>query len=1035
MYEYSVEVRPIPTVTFNLVEFLVPLSSFSSYSFYIVRENFFPTAVQHTSVPVINALADTFRIISSHDFPDRWEDMPEKAHEQLVSGESQSTRVILKLLLQYFKHYESKDLPPGGGPVAILAQQVMPTIFELISTLLEQEEKEKVSSTERTLAIYECLKNYYSFIKYTFVAVPCMREKQTFIDWLAVVDRVLQIKVPNQSEDKMGVLRPEPKDSVARAYWPWYRAKKVAVKIIYRLSVSSLSSIRDKDYTKKDPERIKKRKLLISIFRKHIAPIAVETILQYLSEFAEQKVWLSRKIKLYSILTIQHSSEFSAVWEPLKEYLDSFFSDICFGLLRADSDELELYENDPVDWLNAQSSEAYPFEDPKGATESCMYIMTSNRPEEIMPVMDNLILSFLETYENTDPKQRDHAGKEVILRILKLLNNMWRRRKVNRPYIENILVKHVTPALEFSAYPMLQTQAIFVWQNFCDSSSIKDENKMEALQLVLNCLEDSSPLPVRFAAASSLSGFLTGFPECHETVEPFVVPLIEQLFGMLEEIGTDVVVNSISSIINCFTTTLPRIAKQVTEKLCITFLELVKELQESDEESLDAACEAIVIALCDIMDILTDPEAIGTDDYEETRTMVIENVLPNYWPVLGVIFDEEAAGSLEYFTHGCEMVDMIYDLLSERIPEIPETWELAVRMMAMATDVSGHEYATNLTAPLTILMAYDRTRLQGVDQRTGQDYAVLIKDLVLSASTTVDDYDRLVLSKLLSTTMLYGRGMIDRILPDIIEYYTEVRIEEGKTEDICKACANIFGMCLQYSPALTLDILSKLPQGDCRSDILAALLEDSATLSRAVDIKLVVLGWAEFLRTLGGNGIPSFDGQGAESALLDVVETLLHMLSNEEEALERIAKEKQERKEKEEQGPPDEQGSIDAAEEDDDENTAEDGKFLPHEDEEEVDTDEEAEIERSIENDQEDGILVADYDDMGPPPEDDSTPLDHVNSLVYVEESLQIFLASKIGSHIRTLMTNELKEGLQQLFDEAEQRRNNNIPAGTLDPV
>jgi len=58
-----------------------------------------------------------------------------------------------------------------------------------------------------------------------------------------------------------------------------------------------------------------------------------------------------------------------------------------------------------------------------------------------------------------------------------------------------------------------------------------------------------------------------------------------------------------------------------------------------------------------------------------------------------------------------------------------------------------------------------------------------------------------------------------------------------------------------------------------------------------------------------------------------------------------------------------------------------------------------------------------------------------VNSLLYVEESLDIFFNSKVGNYIKTLCSKEITEGLQELSQAAEEQRKQNIQVGTLEPA
>jgi hypothetical protein len=968
---------------------------------------------------ISNALCDSFRIIAKHDYPGNWPTMCDQLHGFLASGDAAATVTALRMLRQYVRHFDVKLLSLGGEPLGRVASALMPTVFGIVQTLVEHER-----SLEAALAIVECLKIYSSVIRSNATVMEYTCNEDTLTSWAAVADAVLKIPLPDPGQE--GLPSGQPSDPEERSRWPWWKAKKWALKVCFRLSNIQLTPPPE-EKEQLNEQGLARRTSFVQGIRRIIAPHMVESAVAMLSAHTRGELWLPDKVKLYCIRVLTVCSDFGAVWAPLKQHLHALIGDICLGLLRLTPADAELLEEDPHAYLNAQHNDILMYDDYRSAVDSYLYTLVSTRPKTVLPVVEEVIAGVFTSYDAAPAGSKDEVGKEAALRIFGLLNSLWRRKKAVRAQLHGMLVSHVTTELRGST-AFLRVRAIHTWSVYSDSNSVGEDAKMEALAAVLDCLTDQS-LPIRFSAATSLASFLTAFESARTMVAPHAIELMQVLFSMLEEVGIDQVVNTISTVVGSFQDQLPSIAAELAAKLSEIFLRIMKNLLESEDEMLDSTAEAVLSLMYDVVSMLN-----NWDTPEEEAVMkpaLLNGVLPHLWPMLGVVFDEEEAGSLEYFSLGCEIVNEVIAALGEEGVATESTlWQLLVRMMKMVTDPVAIDYAPDLCAPLCTMVAFAPHKLQGIDPVTGFDYLELIVGMARLADRAEDD-SRLYVSKLIVAVLHFGRGLCDRGFHPIVHMHARM-LAEARTPEATVGASVALGMCLQYNPAETLAALAAHPEaGDVTEATLSSLEVASTELVKAVDIKVVLVGWGSLLSSLADGMLPTLD----LSHLPRILTVVVGLLQQEQQALEviEVAKAKEEAA-----AIADRDSDSDAeAETNEAEKTifrrrglvsnakpsgAGTGGTAGGDDDEE-----------------DDSIPDGDIDAQDPDPYEDmdtdaSTPLDHINSLLFIEEAIRKLMASDIAASIQGSIPPEVSGAIPYLLAAASEKRAAGVVAGHLGP-
>lgn len=992
---------------------------------YAVRSHIISTVIQHRETPVLNALADTFRFLAKHDYPDRWPDMHDVLLSHLKSGDPHRTLCSLRLIRACLYEWELKSRCPQSS---MLCGHVMPTVQYLTTMLVDGNH----NTIEAANAILVAFKAYNSMIKYNLLYTTYSCKEDTVIAWCGLANKLLQKQLPEPGQ--AGEPAGQPADPDARQEWPWWKCKKWALRAAYFLSIQESADEDEDDAAGKNR--------VVQLFRMSIAPLFVETILGLLIASARGGAWVSPKVKLYAMRFMQQASDYGSVWRPLKPHINTLITEVLAGVLRPTADDMREYAEDGIGWVQSRSNIFEMYSDHRNAADALLIDLVAHRGKQVLPIIEGYIGSTFQTYAAAPAASRDFASKEVAMRMLGLLNGEIRRGKkgkASKAALESMLVQHVTPEIGGSTVGILAVRAIETWAVYTDSDDISEASKVASLQAILHCLHHQD-VPVRFAAAQALSSYLAGCEQALAVVEPYLLPIIKLLFDMLDEVGVDDVVTTISTLVMAFEAHLPSLAPQLLAKLSETFASMVSELEESDSEEVDMAAEAVLHVVYNVVSLLVEQDQID---------LLVGPCLPPVWIILGLVFDDGSGSSssddeekgsgltLEFFAIGSDIATEVFNAIGARAASVQTAWDLAARMLRVFME-HAEDYASTFCAPLSTLVAYGPARLAGPDPTTGVDYLQLVVQVAQAVEKQADDEDRSIVSKLIITTLHFGRGIVDRAIAPLVDLYAPA-LPKAKTVFGKRACVLVLSACLQYNPLLTLQALAA--KGiEFTATTLAYLLAScqevasktkstsrggggddengqvEPVLHKSVDIKVTLLGLATLLQAVAQGAVPPQLARA--DVLVDFIKAALLLLQREGESAAREAKEIEEHKDRKAARRAKAESGNDGADDDDEE-------------------EEEGDDADSYDHDG-DGPYMEDADDLFEDEHDDdtSTPLDHVNSLLYVEEAVRALGASpSVGPAVQAAMPPQVMAAVSQLVTAAADLRAKGAVTGKLGPA
>ena len=846
------------------------------------------------SAPLQNALSDAFRFVAREDFPDRWPELPAQLLAELTSRDAGRTVAALRMLHMVFYSYGATcpESQPGSPP-DMLASACMPTVLALAGALVDGHGSAGsgglLDAPEAAKALSLALKCMRHLTQFNIYKIDYACREETVLAWCGLADRLLRRPLPPVGRGPHA----QPEDEEARAKWPWWNAKKWAVRLLVCLS-----------YLRKDmgahdaaasqagqlpPQAAAVRARLpgvVELFRGQLAPRHAETLLGMLiaahpspPAAADRAAWLSPKVQLHALKFLQQAAEFGSVWRPLRPHLPQLVSGVLVGVLRLSPADAREFEEEPLAWVQRQADPFAAFVDPRAAAENLLHGLTTLRKRAVMPVLDALVAQTLTAYAALPAGSplRDHAGKEAVLRVLALLNRVWRRSRAHNAQLEGLLELHVLPELA-SGLGAMRARAVHTLSVFADSKSISRASKARALAGVLGCLRDASP-PVRVGAARALQSYLHAAPEvAREVMAPHVVGVITVLLGMLEELGMDSVVEAITALVSCFDDQLAQLAPPLAAKMADVFAQLMRAsraneldgddegggsgagagsgsggggFEELDEDDVDQTIEAVLLLLHTVVELLTQKAAQG----EAAAGAALEaGVLPHVWAALASVFDPEAQ-SLEYIPSGVDLFVAAVEGIGAEARSRPPAggaaagsaeWDADVALLSCAPAWhvfsrllrTFEERAVDYSKEVGLIAMEFIAACGAGGARAGapggrlaapppghEDVAELVLRCGQACERSGDDEARLNFAKCFVLPLLhYGRGHVDRVLPRLAELYAPAPAG-ARTAGARKAAALALAMCLQYSPSVALDALAREPSGRALESLLDLCLE------------------------------------------------------------------------------------------------------------------------------------------------------------------------------------------------------------------
>lgn len=952
-----------------------------------VKEKLVEALLTEHEKSIRDLLAETLHNMTVHDFPDKWPTLVPTLLE-MIAQSNDPTKALgvhnaLLALRKVCKRYEYKS-KEQRGPLNEIVMQSFPLLLPLAQRLSEP----TVNSLEAAMMLKQILKIFWSSTQFYLPGgngvnpSPALANPQSMQPWFDILCKALSKPLPEASTglEPLG----QPTGLEERNAWPWWKVKKWSVQIMSRL----FSRYGIPSYAEEECQEFAQH------FSQHVATQFLQPVCETLN-LRPSGLFCTDRVVHLCLTYVDLAVELAPTYKMLKPYMDFLLYKVCFPTMCLTVDDVEVFENDPHEFVHRQNSPLADFYDPRMSAITVVTDLVKHRGQDITAPLLGFMTEILHRYSAADGSAKNHVEKDGALLTFGSLANYLLSKKKYASELEGLLVTSVFPDFN-SPVGFLRFRACWMVQQFSEVKWNDDGTNLRTLiQMVLQRLSDPA-LPVQIEASKALR-FLIEADGADDTLLPVLPQLLSEYFRIMNEIGNDEVVAALQVIIDKFGDHIEPHAAALVNQLSETFNQYCAAGDDDDDDDAAMAAAQCLECIATVLKGICEKPAL----YKTLEPTLIPLVMK----ILGNDGDY-----IEYLECALDILTFLTFFPDEITPEL---WQ-AFPLIYVAFDQWAYDYLSLMVPPMQSFICKDpKTFLQGSTHLT--DGPVTYIDLVFSMVAKTVTNDRASESECRQSLGLFLSvlhscpGFIDNYIPVINEVVLG-KLGQQINEEVSStrvAIYQVLGSALYYNPALE---LAQLESRGVTQQVFSKWMKDAESMEKWLPRRLTVLGLTAIL-SLPTSSLPASVASAVPQLIIACVTMTIKL---KEESEKNQAEEAQE-----------EDGWVDAEDEelDEDEEGFDENQDVTNEMDEAY---KKALNGISGWDDDMAKFLLGDYADDEDDGDDDFTsPLDSVDEMVYLNDTLQACFAREpeVYGQIQTTLPPEVVANCQRIFAAADAAR------------
>lgn len=813
-------------------------------------------------------LAETLQTIVIHDFPDKWPNLIPNLLETIRIGVNDMDRHGLEVhnslvaIRKVAKRYEYKS-KEQRGPLNEIVAAAFPLLLPLAQLLSDPNQH----NIEAAMMLKQILKIFWSSTQFYLpgtTAAPAaasgsiapdpsvemtssigLARPEQLQPWFDLLTAALKKPLPEASTGLEP--RGQPTDVDGRNAWPWWKVKKWAVQIMSRLfSRYGIPSYADDPHAKEFALFFSQ-----SVAPQFLAPVCETLNLRPTGQFCSDRV-------VHLCLTfVDLAVELASTYKMLKPHLDFLLYQVCFPTMCLHAEDIDCFDNDPVEFVHKQNSPLADFYDPRMSAITLVTDLVKHRGQDVTQGLLGRMTDIVRTYAAAPPDQKNHVEKDGALLTFGSLAKYLLAKEKYAVEIEGLLVTSVFPDFE-SPIAFLRYRACWMVRAFSSAKWSDDGTYLRTLlEKVLNRLSDPA-LPVQIEASKALR-FLIEAEGAEDTLLPVLPQLLNEYFRIMNEIGNDEVVSALQVLLDKFGDHIEPHAVALITQLSNAFYQYCTAGEDEDDD--DAALAAAQCLEC-IATVLK-----GVCAKESILQLLEPLLMPLVLKILG-----NDGEFIEYLECG---LDILTFLTFFQPGLSPEVWQ-AFPLIYLAFDQWAYDYL-NMMVPCIqsyiskapdVFLAGRAQLPEGVVPYIELVYTMVAKTVANERASEVEC--RYALS--LFMCILHNcSGKVDQYIP----FFNEVALgklgQQVNTEAPSTRISvyQVLGSALYYHPELE---LVELEKRGVTQQVLGTWISDAKKMDRWLPRKISVLGLSSILKIPMATLPPS-----VTSAIPQIIDTVVRM--------------------------------------------------------------------------------------------------------------------------------------------------------------
>lgn len=319
-------------------------------------------------------------------------------------------------------------------------------------------------------------------------------------------------------------------------------------------------------------------------FSATIAPKILEYYLQEIEKWVQKTAWLSRPCLSYTLVFLDECIKPKEMWGYLRPHLTNLVTHFVFPVLCLSEEDIEKFEDEPDEFLHRKLNFYEEVSSPDVAATNFLVTLTKTKKKQTFEIL-KFVNDVVTEYEQAPENKKNHIAKEGALRMIGTLAPVILSK--NSPIadqVEYFLVRYVFPDFT-SSQGFLRSRACDTIEKF-EQLNFKDQNNLLIIyRHILDCMADPA-LPVRVTAALALQPLIR-HDVIRASMEQNIPTIMQQLLKLANESDVDALANVMEDFVEVFAPQLTPFSVALSEQLRDTYLRLVRELLEKNNEHGD----------------------------------------------------------------------------------------------------------------------------------------------------------------------------------------------------------------------------------------------------------------------------------------------------------------------------------------------------------------------------------------------------------------------------------------------------------------
>lgn len=782
----------------------------------IIKERIIPTMhkIDHHSR---QQLVPVLRVLVSFEFPARWPELLPQTAELLQQHDSPVSLYVGVLcfseITRYYRWISNTEREEALDP---MISEAFPHLLDVGNALLA------LKLTEEYAEILKLILKTYKFVTY-YDLPKVLQTKEALASWGQFHCDVIKLPTP---------------EYVSSASLNTREKNQLEISKCYKWSIANMERL-FRRYASRDLSLKMKYDGFRSVFVSEFVPHLMSVYLSLVEQWCGGSRWLPGTALYHLLEFLSHSVTQKESWSYIKPYFETIVSHLIYPLLCPSEETLELFEEDPNDYINSKL-DAFDEVAPDIAALGLLATLVSKRKKTTLEPVVRFIVTELSSLQEQQETLDIAKKKEGALRLVGGISHYLTNPKLPflsqmESFIKTLVLPNITSQHEF-----LQARTLDVASKFADLPFEDPETLQVLFHGILKPFASDSPevnLAVMLESALAIQAFMH-IPKFKQVLSQLILPTMSKLLELTKEIDNDAVSMVMQECVENFSEQLQPFGVDLMQNLVNQFMKLAKEvndaanvdIDEFDDDYLDSS-DKIMAAIGLLNTMITVLLSFENSKeicmrLEETFSPIIEYVLSNS-------LDDFLAEVGELIENSIFLSRSVSPLMWRHFGLLAQSFDEGIALM----------YTEELFQCLRNYMVFGHQDI-AENPEIASHLLSIIAIIVLGEEEL--SYNDLVLALDLAQTFVlslqnnsigYFPRLFETILPVIVNDKEDPKHIKNNAMVVGKV--NFIVSCLIYDSAST---LAALQQSNYLNNFLEVWFALIPLVKRVYDIKVLILG-------------------------------------------------------------------------------------------------------------------------------------------------------------------------------------------------